>query len=39
MISKFEVPAAKNCWNLADRLSGDGLFARFEVLVGRLADP
>jgi len=39
MGGKFEVPAAKQCWSIADQLICDGLLARLEVLVGRLAYP
>jgi len=39
MGGKFEVSAGKHYWKLADRLSRDGLRARPEMLVGRLADP
>jgi len=39
MGGKFEIFADKHCWKLADRLSVTVIFARLELLVGRLADP
>jgi len=37
---KFVLPAVKHCWKLnCQRAICDGLLARLEVLVGRLADP